>query len=447
LGVDALSIIGSAGLALLLWDWVNPTLEPGYYVRLLPLVSIFLLANALAGLYPGIGLHPAEEFRRIVISTSIAFLCVGTLSFYLRNTLEWSRGAFGVAWFLALFIAPDVRRVVRAIVSHSQLWGEPVAVVGSGPLSARILEGLRKQPQLGLRPYVAIQGLREAHALGEDTFSRQMHESLNAVQTAILVSDEVSPELRHALLNPYRRGFARIIIVSGELQQEAYALSVFDLAGAVGLGRHVNLVSTWQRWAKRAIDLLVLLVSSPLILAALALLGLAIRIDSRGPVFFRQYRLGKDSQRIQVWKFRTMVTNAESVLHAYLNKDARVRAEWEQDHKLKHDPRITRVGHLLRRTSLDELPQVINVLMGEMSLVGPRPIVAEERPLYGTSFDLYQQVLPGLTGLWQVSGRNDLSYPERVRLDEYYVRNWSIWMDFYILQRTIGAVISGKGAY
>ena len=142
-----------------------------------------------------------------------------------------------------------------------------------------------------------------------------------------------------------------------------------------------------------------------------------------------------------------MVANASQVLEECLRSDPGLRAEWTRDHKLKHDPRLTAVGRLLRKTSLDELPQLWNVLRGQMSVVGPRPIVGEEIPRYGDAFELYKKVPPGLTGLWQVSGRNNLAYAQRVDLDLYYIRNWSPWLDLYILARTITAVLLARGAY
>jgi lipopolysaccharide/colanic/teichoic acid biosynthesis glycosyltransferase len=142
-----------------------------------------------------------------------------------------------------------------------------------------------------------------------------------------------------------------------------------------------------------------------------------------------------------------MVASADQVLNDYLAANPEMRAEWERDHKLRKDPRITRIGRFLRKTSLDELPQLINVLRGEMSLVGPRPIVDSEIEKYGKSFALYTQVIPGLTGLWQVSGRNETTYQERVELDNYYVRNWSPWLDIYLLARTVKVVVTGYGAY
>jgi lipopolysaccharide/colanic/teichoic acid biosynthesis glycosyltransferase len=157
--------------------------------------------------------------------------------------------------------------------------------------------------------------------------------------------------------------------------------------------------------------------------------------------------VGQHGKSIRVYKFRTMVENSRDVLAGELRKNPALRDEWIRTRKLVRDPRLTRAGRFLRRTSLDELPQIFNVLKGDMSLVGPRPIVQKEIARYGEIFPLYTQVKPGITGLWQISGRNDVSYVRRVELDQFYVYNWSVWLDLYILIRTIPTVISGKGAY
>jgi Undecaprenyl-phosphate galactose phosphotransferase WbaP len=182
---------------------------------------------------------------------------------------------------------------------------------------------------------------------------------------------------------------------------------------------------------------------SPLLLA----LGVWTYISSPGPIFFGHERIGKDGRRFKVWKFRTMVTNAQEILEQHLAENPAAQAEWDATYKLQNDPRITTVGHLLRKTSLDELPQLLNVIKGEMSLVGPRPIVTGEIDRYADTYETYLRVRPGITGFWQVSGRNLTTYDRRVELDRFYVRNWSIWFDLYVLGRTIKTVVCREGAF
>lgn len=197
--------------------------------------------------------------------------------------------------------------------------------------------------------------------------------------------------------------------------------------------------------AKRSFDIVaavgLLAVLAPLFL----ILALIVRRDG-GPIFFRHVRIGRNGQRFQCLKFRTMVPDAEQRLAKLLAEDARAAAEWAQSFKLRHDPRITRIGCFLRKTSLDELPQLFNVLTGSMSLVGPRPIVEDELRRYGEAAALYLMLRPGLTGMWQINGRNDTSYEERVRFDAWYALNRSLWTDTKILVATVPAVMRKRGA-
>lgn len=198
---------------------------------------------------------------------------------------------------------------------------------------------------------------------------------------------------------------------------------------------------------KRILDFTVAGVLVLLAIPFSVLIALAIVLDSRGPVLFAHSRIGKGNRPFRLYKFRTMVRNADAVLEEYLSAHPDLRAEWNETHKLKNDPRVTRVGRLLRRSSLDELPQLLSVLRGEMSMVGPRPIVVDEIAKYGKLFDLYVQVRPGLTGLWQASGRTDTSYRTRIALDRRYLQERTLGMDLFLLLKTIRVVLLGHGAY
>jgi Undecaprenyl-phosphate galactose phosphotransferase WbaP len=209
----------------------------------------------------------------------------------------------------------------------------------------------------------------------------------------------------------------------------------------------IGLLDPWAQWVKRTLDLFFVMVLGLIAVVPGVLIAIAIVLDSRGPVFFAHTRVGKGRGSLRIWKFRSMVRDADSRLQEYLRRNPASAAEWARTHKLRDDPRVTRVGRFLRKTSLDELPQLWNVLRGDMSMVGPRPIVSEEIAKYGAGFRLYAKVLPGLTGLWQVSGRNDMHYSRRVELDCHYIRRWSLLMDCRILFRTVRVVLLGHGAY
>jgi Undecaprenyl-phosphate galactose phosphotransferase WbaP len=227
------------------------------------------------------------------------------------------------------------------------------------------------------------------------------------------------------------------------------SLPRLDSAAARGASAEVRagLLGLGSRRLKRFIDLVLgsLLLAFSLPLAAL--ISLAIWLESGSPVLFTHRRIGQGGRTFLLYKFRSMVHNADEVLREHLERRPDLALEWLRDHKLKVDPRVTRVGRFLRRRSLDEIPQFWNVLRGDMSLVGPRPIVPGEAQKYGVHFRMYTLVRPGLTGLWQVSGRNDTGYGKRVSLDLQYIREWTPWLDLRILLRTVWVVLKGHGAY
>lgn len=208
-----------------------------------------------------------------------------------------------------------------------------------------------------------------------------------------------------------------------------------------------NLARLRNRLIKRAFDLTLTAAGVVAISPVLVVIALLVARENHGKVIFAHRRIGKDGKEFPCYKFQTMVNNAEEKLKEYLERNPAAKREWEENFKLENDPRVTKLGAFLRKTSLDELPQVFNVLKGEMSLVGPRPIVRAEIPKYGAHIREYYQVLPGITGMWQASGRSDVTYSERVAMDTWYVRNWSVWIDLVYLFKTFKAVFCGKGAY
>jgi lipopolysaccharide/colanic/teichoic acid biosynthesis glycosyltransferase len=202
----------------------------------------------------------------------------------------------------------------------------------------------------------------------------------------------------------------------------------------------------YYRVGKRLLDVIAVCLFLPYLVPLFLIVALVVRMSSPGPVLYRQKRIGRFGREFTLWKFRSMYWNSEEVLCKYLEANPEAAGEWMLTHKLKNDPRVTRLGNMLRRTSLDELPQFLNVLLGTMSLVGPRPIVSAEKAHYRDSYFFYASAKPGLTGLWQVSGRSNLSYRQRVALDEEYIRTWSLGLDLQILWRTAGAVWGSEGA-
>lgn len=234
---------------------------------------------------------------------------------------------------------------------------------------------------------------------------------------------------------PYREEHFRAGTFHEAVSSEAFA------------GPGLPIASFQYRVIKPLLDLAVVFVTLPIALPLSLALAALIRLTSKGSVLYRHRRIGQFQQPLYVWKFRTMYENSEEVLEEHLSTNAEAREEWVRTHKLREDPRVTPIGRMLRKTSMDEIPQILNVLAGDMSIVGPRPIVDEERPKYGRYFPTYTYALPGITGLWQVSGRCDVNYPERVQLDVQYVEQWSLWMELKILFKTAFVILHSKGAY
>ena len=241
--------------------------------------------------------------------------------------------------------------------------------------------------------------------------------------------------------------FRYVIRVPKDRNIAALSLRMKDFGGILGFSSTNYLTKPGALFIKRSLDIAACLLASPLLILATIVISIIIKITSPGPVFFGHKRVGRYHKEIKCWKFRSMVNNSQEMLEHILATDPVRAAEWEKDRKFTDDPRVTKFGKFLRKTSLDELPQLWNVFTGEMSLIGPRPVTVPELEKYGKYTDYVLSVKPGLSGMWQISGRSDTGYEERINLDTYYIQNWSVWIDLWILIKTIAVVLKGKGAY
>ena len=294
-----------------------------------------------------------------------------------------------------------------------------MVILGAGETGEHLVKTLKREWSLGFRP-IAIFDNRLAPtggALEGVPYGGTLTDAMGLAREQ--VADTVVFAMPHAhrehlmrFINRASKSFRCVIVIPNMAGITTSAAVARDLAGILGVEIKYNLLNPWIRRIKRALDLLGVvaggLLISPLVLAIVGL----IKLDSSGPAFYTQHRLGKGGNHFRCWKFRTMHVDADWLLTQHLQENSELRWEWEQDHKLRSDPRVTRVGRFLRATSLDELPQLWNVFRGEMSLVGPRPIVDEETSKYGKVSELYQRVTPGISGLWQVSGRSNTTYEE-----------------------------------
>jgi Undecaprenyl-phosphate galactose phosphotransferase WbaP len=249
------------------------------------------------------------------------------------------------------------------------------------------------------------------------------------------------------IIRRHAQCFPHLLVIPDLLGTADLGVQTRNLGGVLGLEITQHLAHKFPQFLKRCVDFALAAISLILLSPLFLFLYIAVRLETPGPVFYAQDRIGRDGNTFKVWKIRSMYCDGDQLLQRACRENPALAAEWKQYQKLRDDPRVTPIGRRLRKLSLDELPQLWNVLRGDMSLVGPRPIIRSEVPRYEDRFASYALVRPGITGLWQVSGRNNTSYRERVAFDEYYVRNWSVWLDFYILARTLRTVLTCEGAY
>lgn len=450
--VDLVALGSAWGAAYWIWGWGLLRQDPHIYVGVAPVLGLFLLSYLQAGLYPGFGIGSVELLRRITLRTSLVFVLITAVTYWLKLPHQYSRVTVVLAWLGALVTLPLARFAFVHLVGRTHWWSEPSVVITRGSSARKLFDTLKDSVSIGYRPVaVLVMDRANPHTLPEARSVLGCLEDAPALaarglRVALLQSDGSAGVGK--VLDFLRQHFRHVILFPGTDEAPVDGAEVRDLAGNLGIEFTSQLLRRRNRIVKRAIDIVAgsvgLVVAAPLIGAA----ALAVKAASRGSAFFGQDRVGFRGRRIRVWKIRTMHLDAEARLERHLAGDELARREWETRFKLRRDPRIVPgIGGLLRRFSLDELPQLLNVLRGDMSLVGPRPFPDYHLQKFTPAFrEFRSQVRPGLTGLWQVMVRSDGGLDEQQALDSHYIRNWSLWLDLYVIMRTSLAVIVGKGA-
>ena len=422
------------------------------FKELLP-AAFTLLIFGMLGLYPAIGLNPASEFRQVIIGSTMGYALGSGFMAQWQGTALISLAQCGAGCVATVVLVFICRATCRGLFSNKSWWGTPAVLFGSGPEARAVFRALQRHPT-GLKVVaVFARGFIDWPELDR----RRIHVSTPeyaphfaseyGVSCAIVAKPSLSGSEIGRRLNEHASTFRHVLVLPGLTELTSVRVEPRAVGGMLALHVNQSLLQHGPQLVKRAVDLLLAPIAALVLLPVVGILYLAVRLTSPGPVFYGHLRVGRGNSSFKAWKFRTMHSNADEILSKYLERDPALRREWEQNQKLKNDPRVTFVGRLLRKTSLDEIPQLWNVFTGAMSFVGPRPIVRGEISRYGATFENYRAVRPGITGLWQVSGRNNTTYEERVQMDEHYVRNWSVWLDLYILSRTIKTVLLGEGAY
>lgn len=366
-----------------------------------------------------------------------------------------SRLFVGLLWIFSIVLVTLSRYLFAHILNWAGVGSVPVLLVGAGKTANLVLQGIRDDVGLNFNVigYVDDAGPQEENVgnlpyLG--TFG-QVVEVIDKtqVQDVCIAAPGLSPDKLNSLIHTIQPHVRNLSFVPDLIGLPVNGIEVDSLFNErlMFMSLKNNLARPYNRFIKRVFDLVLTTIGVVLLSPVFLFLAVLIKLDSRGPVIFAHQRIGKDGKLFPCLKFRTMCVDADKKLKEYLAANPEARKEWEAEFKLKDDPRVTRVGKVLRKTSLDELPQLFNVLIGQMSLVGPRPIVTAEIPKYGPYIKDFYMVHPGITGMWQVNGRSDTTYEERVQMDSWYVRNWDVWLDIMLLWRTFRVVLQHKGAY
>lgn len=457
-------------LALFLAFWLAGalTLDPidlnGWGLDGSRLLSFFLLSLVTLALLKLKGHHVkrrpySNEIRELLKIVVIMGLIDASLLFLGKQ--DSSREALLTTWLLAPCFILLLRGLVKYLLMKSGGWIRPMVIIGWGENALQTARAFDEESLMGYRLIAFL--IPEGKERFEHNYLNRSKQSVPCIslgpdpeQTlktlgdphAVVALEQGGIDAYQTMIQQVSRRVINMQVVPAVRGLPLYGMEVnhFFTHEVLLLTMRNNLARPGLQLIKRCFDLItslaVIIVGSPI------LLWIAVKVLASGrPIFYGHRRVGQNGKHFLCYKFRTMAVNADVLLKELLERDPQARAEWDRDFKLKNDPRITSIGHFLRKTSLDELPQLWNVLKGEMSLVGPRPVVDAELERYGNQVDFYLEAKPGVTGLWQVSGRNDVSYDTRVYLDAWYVKNWSLFNDIVILLKTVKVIFKKDGAY
>jgi len=421
--------------------------------RYLKLIVIHVVVMLYEGAYTK-RLTFWDEVRLLWKSIALTGIIALIILFVTKQTESYSRIVI-LTWLALCFIILPVFRTKIKEILYKLGWNkEKILILGATENGIKFMRAIKAEPTLGYEVVGFVDDktdLQEIEGIKvfkyEDTIEKYIKqlgiktiaiaETNNSVQKISNFINKLDIKLNTIFYIPDIR---KIPIIGTKImyffREEIFAMEFKN-----------NLSQPFNYILKRIMDYFFSLILFILTIPLFIIISILIKLTSRGPIIFSQERIGKGGKSFKCYKFRTMYVDAEKRLQQLLENDSKAKAEWQGKYKLLNDPRVTPLGKLLRKTSLDELPQIFNVLKGEMSLVGPRPVTKEELDkYYKESAELYCLVPPGITGLWQVSGRSNLTYEERVSLDCWYIRNWSLWLDLVILLKTIKVVLKGEGA-
>ena len=395
-----------------------------------------------------------DELLNIIHSTAIYFsVILILLLLFSQEYIDLFR--LLIVAFSFIIVDSIIRYVYRKILIKFKLFSTNVVILGTGELAQIVYDKIKEHPFttykiIGFLKHNENKNIIDKNKLmGDLNNFDEMVNKINIEEVVIAIPNLSRIELSE-IITKLERKVRKIKYIPDLHGLISFSNKIHDLDGILAITASQELLNPLNLMVKRFFDIILSLIWLALLSPVFLIIALLIKKEDKGPVFFKHKRIGKDLKEFEMYKFRTMYPDAEKRLNEMLEKDEKIREEWFKHFKLKNDPRITKIGKILRKTSLDELPQLINVLKGDMSLIGPRPVVRKEIELYygeKIAKEVFS-IKPGITGMWQANGRSDIeNYSERIALDLYYLRNWSLGLDFIIFLKTIKIVIDKKGAY
>ena len=396
-----------------------------------------------------------EEARYLVKSSTLSFALITVAVFLTKEYFPFSRAILLMAWLLSLAILPVLRSFTKLLLFRLSFWKKKVIIIGTTESTSTLIEAIKQNKMMGYEIVGCLtdqkakigQFISDVPVLGHYEEIEDWKEK-TGFEDIIVTLPYIPRDKLISFLKRWEAVSDKIRYIPQTSDLVTTGIEIENVGKVLSLVVRKNLHKPWNILIKTVFEFVLAVILFILFIPAFVVIGVAIKLDSRGPVLFVQERYGKRGKVIKVVKFRSMYTDAERRLEEYLRENPGARKEWSQYKKLKtDDPRVTRVGSFLRKYSLDELPQLLNVFKGEMSIVGPRPYIQEELEEVKQVKSLLFQVRPGITGLWQTSGRSLVPFGDRLNLDEYYIRNWSLWLDIVILIKTIKVTASGHGAF
>ncbi|WP_304066675.1 sugar transferase [Megamonas hypermegale] len=423
-----------------------------YFYGIIPLVFIFFLyytkVNERFILY-------WETLQRTFYAVLYSeIFCVVLL--YLFKTSNYVSRAYVVIFFAMAFICLCIsRQFLIKTCRRLNLMKEAVVFIGAGKTTQKIIDFTRNNNCFGINvaglfdETPKIKDITEKYHIFRDLEETKDYIQRYKIRTVIIAVPSMEKERLLNLIEDLQPIVRNLMFVPNIVGMPVFNLEVKRLYenNMVLLGIKNNLAKKTNRRIKRVFDIVLGIMFCTIIVPILAIAAFCIKLDTKGPIFFNSERIGKNGKLFKCYKLRSMYVNADKIFEAYLSKNRQAQEEWNKFQKLKdNDPRLTKVGKFIRKYSIDELPQIFNVLKGEMSLVGPRPYLPREKVLMENWYNDIISVLPGMTGYWQVNGRSNVNFNGRLKMDNWYIRNWSIWIDISLLSKTIKVVFSGKGA-